>query len=328
MKERVLITGASGFVGYHLIEAALAKDLEVHAAVRASSRVDHLRHLPVQFVTTDFSDSRAVRAELEAKQYQYVIHAAGATKALNEASYNEVNAVYTRNLAQAVAAADVPLKKFVFLSSLAAMGPATNGHPILEQDAPRPLTYYGKSKLLAETYLATLQGLPAIVLRPTAVYGPRDRDIFIILKTIAQGVEPYIGRKPQQLSFIYVKDLAAVSVGALLSSVVKGSYNVSDGECYDRYALANITKEILHKKTLKVHIPTGVVKAMAFFQETMGRIQGTMPALNQNKLAELTAANWSCSIDSIRKDLAFVPRYNLAQGLEETLQWYKDNAWL
>ena len=328
MKERVLITGASGFVGYHLIEEALAKGLEVSAAVRASSRVDHLRNLPVQFVTTDFSDVRAIRAELEARDYQYVIHAAGATKALSEASYNEVNAVYTRNLAQAVSEVQVPLKKFVFLSSLAAMGPANNGHPILEKDAPHPVTFYGKSKLLAESYLSALEGLPSIVLRPTAVYGPRDRDIFIILKTIAQGLEPYIGRKPQQLSFIYVKDLAAVSVGALLSSVVKGSYNVSDGGSYDRYALANLTKEILHKKTLKVHIPTGVVKAMAFVQETLGRMQGSMPALNQDKLAELTAANWSCSIDSIQKDLGFSPRYTLAQGLEETLQWYKANHWL
>jgi len=328
MKERVLITGASGFVGYHLIEEALAKGLEVSAAVRASSRVDHLRNLPVQFVTTDFSDVRAIRAELEAKDYQYVIHAAGATKALSEASYNEVNAVYTRNLARAVSEVQVPLKKFVFLSSLAAMGPAKNGHPILEKDAPNPVTFYGKSKLLAESYLSALDSLPSIVLRPTAVYGPRDRDIFIILKTIAQGLEPYIGRKPQQLSFIYVKDLAAVSIGALLSSVVKGSYNVSDGGSYDRYELANITKEILHKKTLKVHIPMGMVKAMAFVQETLGRMQGSMPALNQDKLAELTAANWSCSIDSIRKDLGFSPRYTLAQGLDETLQWYKANRWL
>jgi len=328
MKERVLITGASGFVGYHLIEEALAKGLEVYAAVRASSRIDHLRNLPVQFVTTDFSEVRATRAELEAKGYQYIIHAAGATKALNEASYNEVNAVYTRNLAQAVSEVQVPLKKFVFLSSLAAMGPAKNGQPILEKDAPNPVTFYGKSKLLAESYLSALDSLPSIVLRPTAVYGPRDRDIFIILKTIAQGIEPYIGRMPQKLSFIYVKDLAAVSVGALHSSVVKGSYNVSDGGCYDRYELANITKEILHKKTLKVHIPTGVVKAMAFVQETLGRMQGNMPALNQNKLAELTAANWSCSIDSIQKDLGFLPRYTLAQGLEETIQWYKANHWL
>ena len=116
--------------------------------------------------------------------FQYVIHAAGATKALSEASYNEVNAVYTRNLAQAVSEVQVPLKKFVFLSSLAAMGPATNGHPILEMDAPNPVTFYGKSKLLAESYLLALDSLPSIVLRPTAVYGPRDRDIFIILKTI------------------------------------------------------------------------------------------------------------------------------------------------
>lgn len=328
MKERVLITGASGFVGYHLIEAALRKDLEVFAAVRASSNIDHLKHLPIQFTTGDYSNLHAVRADVEAKQYQYIIHAAGATKALTEASYNEINADYTRNLAVALTQAQIPLKKFVFISSLAAMGPAHNGHPIRESDAPHPVTRYGKSKLLAETYLSAVTTLPTIMLRPTAVYGPRDRDIFIILKTIAQGLEPYIGKQKQTLSFIYVKDLAEVAVDALLSPITHGAYNVSDGHNYDRYELANLTKAILQKKTLKLHIPMSMVRALAFVQETVGKMQGQMPALNQDKLAELTADSWSVSIDNIHRDLGFTPRYDLASGLAETIQWYKDNTWL
>ncbi len=109
------------------------------------------------------------------------------------------------------------MKKFVLLSSLAALGPGATGQAITEQDTPHPVTLYGKSKLLGEQYALAFKDLPLIVLRPTAVYGPRDRDIFILLKTLTHGVEPYIGRQDQKLSFIYVKDLAAITVQALLS---------------------------------------------------------------------------------------------------------------
>ena len=328
MKERVLITGASGFIGYHLIEESLHKGLEVFAAVRPSSKIDHLRSLPIQFTTTDFSDAKALRLDLEAKQYDYVIHAAGTTKAVSEKDYTQINVEFTRNLGLAISTLQLPLKKFIFLSSLAAAGPSPSNHDITEHDLERPVTYYGKSKLLAESHLSKIHTLPIIILRPTAVYGPRDRDIFILLKTFAQGLEPYIGRKNQQLSFVYVKDLASVTVDALRSSITGRTYNVADGHRYNRYDLANITKQILRMKTVKVHIPTRIVHTLAFFQEMAGRIQGNMPALNRDKIAELTASNWSCDISNIRKDLGFIPRYSLENGLTETIKWYKDNQWL
>jgi len=328
MNGRVLITGASGFVGYHLIEEALGKGLEVYAAVRRSSQVDHLRDLPVTFTYPDFADLKSLRADLEMHQYDYIIHAAGITKALHRKEYDLVNAEYTRNLGQAICETQLPLKKFVFISSLAAVGPSPNGHPITEHDPAHPVTPYGKSKLLAELYLSTLYALPIIVLPPTAVYGPRDRDLFIVLKAISRGIEPYIGRKDQSLSFIYVKDLAAATLDALRSGITRKAYNVSDGVPYNRYALADISKAILHKQTLRIHLPGALVRVMALAQETVGRLRGQMPALNLDKLPELTASNWSCSIDHIREDLGFVPRYTFETGLTETIRWYKEQQWL
>jgi len=327
MKERILITGASGFVGFHLIEAALAKGLDVTAAVRHSSKIDHLRALPVQFITPDFTSVASLRTALEAGQYQYVIHAAGTVKAKDEPAYNTANADVTRNIAEAIVLAQLPLKKFVFLSSLAAQGPGATGDPICEDDAANPISPYGKSKLLAEQYLRAIPGLPTVMLRPTAVYGPRDRDIFILLKTFAQGLEPYIGRMDQQLSFIYVKDLAAATIAALADGVT-GTYLVADGHGYGRYALADITKRILNRKTVRVHLPLGVVKTLAFVQETLGNIRGQAPALNRAKLAELTAANWTCDTTRLQQALGFTPKYTLETGLAETIQWYKDNRWL
>lgn len=329
MKERVLITGASGFVGYHLIEESLAKGLEVDAAVRATSQLEHLQSLPINFVQLDFTNPTALKAALVQGQYTYIVHAAGVTKAESEEAYTQVNAGYTRNLCAAAVEAGAPLKKFVLLSSLAASGPGDAAdHAITEQDTPHPVTLYGKSKLLGEQYALAFKELPLIILRPTAVYGPRDRDIFILLKTLTHGVEPYIGRKAQKLSFIYVKDLAAVTVEALFSPVQRACYNVADGNVYSRYALCDTAKHILRKSTLKVHLPLPVVRAMAFAQETVASWKGKASTLNRDKLAELTATNWSCSIERLQQDLGFAPRFNLEKGLGQTLQWYKENNWL
>lgn len=329
MKQKVLITGASGFVGFHLIEAALKAGLEVHAAVRSSSRIEHLQGYDVQYVSPDFSNAASIREVLEDKQFDYVIHAAGITKAFSDDEYNAVNAGYTKELAMAVKSAKAPLSKFVFISSLAALGPIAYDAqaPIFENNDPKPVTGYGRSKLLAEQYLQQIEGLPLITLRPTAVYGPRDKDIFIMFKLISRGFEPYIGRKQQRFSFLYVKDLAKATIEALTSPST-GTYNLSDGNVYDRYALADIAKRLLGKHTWKVHIPFGIVQVIASTLEKMPSRGKTAPALNREKLNELTAPNWYCSIEKSRTELHFSPDYDLEKGLAETLQWYRENKWL
>ena len=330
MKERVLITGASGFVGHHLVEAAVQAGMEVYAAVRPSSDVTHLQPFEIRYTSLNFSNPQALVKELEEKQYHYIIHAAGITKAKTEEEYNRINAGYTQILAEASVKAAIPLKKFVFISSLAALGPVpyTDATPIHEKSKAQPVTAYGKSKLLAELYLAEMKDLPLVVLRPTAVYGPREKDIFIVLKTLNMGLEPYIGNKPQWLSFVYVKDLAKAVLQALDPGIQHVTFNVSDGNSYDRYALATITKRILGKKSFRVHLPMGVVSVMARVMEAAYTSSGKTPALNQEKLNELAAENWNCSIERIRQDLGFVPEYDLEKGLTHTLKWYKENNWL
>ncbi|WP_207431797.1 NAD-dependent epimerase/dehydratase family protein [Sabulibacter ruber] len=328
MNERVLITGASGFVGYHLVEAAVNAGLEVYAAVRPSSEVDHLKAFPIQYTQLDFSSVAALQQELEEKQYAYIVHAAGITKAKEAQEYNRVNAEYTRNLALAAVQAAIPLKKFVFISSLAALGPISyqEKSPITEESNARPVTNYGKSKLLAEQYLAEIRNLPLVVLRPTAVYGPREKDIFILFSTISKGLDPYIGKGKQRLSFVYVKDLAKAVMQALESGVTGTSYNISDGRSYDRYALADVTKRALRKRALRFHLPLGLVKGMATLSELFAGSK--TPTLNREKISELIAENWNCSIARIQQDLHYTPEYDLEKGLTHTLQWYKANKWL
>lgn len=326
MRERVLITGASGFVGYHLIAEALSQNLEVFAAIRKNSKTDHLKDFDLKFTYPKFNDITALTEDIKTNQYDYIIHAAGVTKAKSQVQYNHINATYTANLAKAAVAAGV--KKFVFISSLAAGGPlGTLNGIISESDEPHPVTQYGKSKLLAENELKEIPGLNYTILRPTAVYGPRERDIFIVIKQIVKGFEPYIGRAEQKLSFIYVKDLAIATMKAIHGGN-KRTYNIADGNFYTRYEMANIIKDILLFKTIKFHLPVTFVKFVAWMVEKFSSLSSKTPALNRDKLNELLGTNWACSIEAAKQELGFYPRYNLDKGLEETIKWYKEHRWL
>jgi UDP-glucose 4-epimerase len=327
MSERVLITGASGFVGFHLIEAAFKNNLEVFAAVRKSSKVEHLKDLKVQYAYTNFNSVDALTAEILENRYDYIIHAAGVTKANSKAEYDAINTEYTIKLAKA-AVASGRIKKFVFVSSLAAVGPLDTVEGILtEQSEQLPVTAYGHSKKRAEEELKKFTALNYVILRPTAVYGPRDKDILIVLKQFANKFEPYIGKIDQYLSFIYVKDLAQACILALTRGK-QSAYLLSDGKRYNRYQLANITKRLLGVKTFKIHLPVGFIKVVAGIAERVSKITKKPSALNVEKLNELTAANWICSIDKAQQELNFKPQYDLNTGLKETLTWYKENKWL
>lgn len=328
MRQKLLITGASGFLGYHLIEAALAMGLDVTAGVRKKSRVDHLADFQIRYTFLDFSNRERIVQELEEGGYDYIIHAAGATRASSQREYDKANAESTEILAQAAKVALPSLKKLVFVSSLAAIGPLDDLEGVItEETLPHPVTAYGRSKLLAE-YKLSAQPTPWLVLRPTAIYGPRDRDIFIILRMISRGWEPYIGKGPQRLSFVYVKDLADLSVHALFSDITHRAYNVTDGRAYDRFELADIVKGYFHRRALKFFLPLPLVRLLATGLEKVYKKKDKSPTLNREKLQELTAPNWICRTDRVRRELGFLPDYDLKNGLEETLEWYLREGWL
>ena len=327
MKEKLLVTGGSGFVAFHILEEAVKQSYEVYASIRKGSNISHLSHLPIHFIEMDLSNISALKTQLAQENFSYIIHSAGVTAAKNQAAYNVVNADYTYNLALVCTQLALPLKKFVFVSSLAAIGPSVGNANLAENCPPNPVTGYGRSKLLAEQMLASLKDLPLLTFRPTAVYGPRDKGIYIVLKTFSKGFEPYIGNKPQTLSFVYVKDLAKLLVDALQAKASNKTYNVSDGQGYNRYEMANLSKKILGKSTFKVHLPGIIVKSLAGILEISGNISGKVPALNREKMNELTAS-WVCDANAVQTELGYKPQYLLKDGLEETLHWYKEQKWL
>ncbi len=328
MSQKVLITGGSGFLGYHLIMAALEKKMEVYAAVRGKSNVEHLKGLPVNFTTVNYEDSDAIQKQLSEKKYDFIIHAAGITKANSLASFDHINATYTANLALAAAQQNGQVKRLVMISSLAAAGPLKDRNILItEQTQPNPVTAYGRSKLKAEQALANIN-IPSTILRPTAIYGPRDKDLFLISSYLQKGVDAYIGRLPQQLSFVHAQDVADAALLALLVNNANGIYNISDGSIYSRYDFADIAKKILEKKPRRIHLPVAVVRSILFFVEAINKMGDKVPVVSREKLNELLAENWGCDISRAKKELGFSPAYNLQSGLEETIGWYRKNNWL
>lgn len=331
MRKKVLITGASGFVGSHLTELAKELGLEVHAAVRSTSNIDAIEAHVDLFVHPNFEDVNALRELFQKEQYHYIIHAAALTKAKSEVLMRKVNVGYTQNIVEAAFSTEMPLQRLVYVSSLAAIGPVGyRDDPIVEENPYQPVTVYGRSKHASEAMLREkFANKPISVFRPTAVYGPRERDLFIVFDTMRRGLDPYIGRQPQKLSFIYVKDLASLLLKSCLEE--QGAlefYNVTDGKEYSRYHIAEVVSDVLKRKMWRFHVPYGVVKLAADVAGFLFKRSTKTPVIYPERLHELTAENWVCDISKLRDVLGYVPRYDLKEGLKETLTWYKENKWL
>jgi nucleoside-diphosphate-sugar epimerase len=334
MKKKLLITGASGFIGSFMVEEALNRDYEVYAGIRSTSSTRYLKDDRIKFISLDYSHKPELRSKLlelknEGISFHYIIHNAGITKARKKKEYFTVNYIYTKNLIKSLILTGTVPAKFIFISSLAAFGPGNDiNNTIRETDQPNPVTTYGKSKLKTENYIHSLTGFPCIIIRPTAVYGPRDKDIFLYFRLINKNIEPYIGNKPQKISLIYVKDLVNAIFAAAESPFINRSYFVSDGNDYSMRDVSNTIKKHLEKKTLSFTIPAQLLRIIAFVLEKCCSLFGYMPALNLEKVNELESCNWKCDIEPLQSDLNFKPEYDLDKAVKETAEWYKKEGWL
>jgi UDP-glucose 4-epimerase len=331
----VLITGASGFIGSFLVEEGLKKNFEVFAGIRRSSSKEYLKDPRIRFVEFDFSTVENIRNTLlelknQGTGFDYIIHNAGLTKAQKKEDFSRVNCGNTGNFIEALMETGMTPRKFIFISSLAAFGPGDpkTMEPVRLNDTPKPIELYGKSKLEAENYIHTLKDFPWLIFRPTGVYGPREKDYYVFFQTINRGLETYIGRSKQILTFIYVKDLVRVIYDSLSLAVIRKAYFVTDGNEYDTEQFSSIAKRHLNKKTLRLVFPPAVVRGIAFSLEKFMGLFGKIPTLNTDKYNVMSAVNWRCEVEPLQHDFNFVAQYDLDKGVEETVAWYKKEGWL
>jgi nucleoside-diphosphate-sugar epimerase len=335
--KRILITGASGFIGGFLVEEALRRGYETWAGVRAGSNRSHLQDARIRFIDLKYSKKEALTEQLTAfagehGAWDYVIHNAGVTKVVNKADFSRVNAGYTIHLIEALEAAGCKPEKFLLMSSLSTYGKGDekNFTPIRLGDPQLPDTAYGRSKLEAEYHLAHQSYFPYIILRPTGVYGPGDKDYFMEIKSVKSGFDLAIGFTPQRITFIYVKDLATAAFLALENEQIRNKhYFVADGDVYTDTEFAGEIKAILGKKFVcHARIPAGLVYIACVGSAWIGRLLKKSMTLNSDKYRILKQRNWICDVGPLQDDTGFTPAYPLRKGLEESIAWYKKEGWL
>lgn len=329
---KILITGASGFIGSFIVEEALRRGFETWAAVRGSSSRQFLTDERINFIELNLSSEEQLTEQLRGLQFDYVVHAAGVTKCLDKQDFHRINTEGTQHLVRVLLALQMRIKRFVYISSLSIMGAIREQQPyteILESDVAKPNTAYGKSKLEAEKWLATVKDLPYVILRPTGVYGPRERDYFMMAKSIQSHTDFAVGYKQQDITFVYVTDVVQAVFLALEKGQSGRKYFLSDGEVYQSSTFSNlIRKELGNPWWIRITAPLWVLKIVCTVGEYYSKLSGKVTALNNDKYNIMRQRNWRCDIEPARKELGYEPKVKLEEGVRRSIQWYKDNGWL
>lgn len=330
---KILITGASGFIGSFIVEEALKKGFDTWAAVRKSSSKEYLKDERINFIELNLSSKAQLIEQLRGHNFDYVIHAAGVTKCLNKQDFHRINTEGTKNLLDAILELQMPLKRFVFVSSLSVFGAIKEPQPydeIRETDIPQPNTEYGRSKLAAEKYLESLGSrVPYIILRPTGVYGPREKDYFMMAKSIKQHSDFAVGYKRQDITFVYVSDVVQAIFLALDKGENGRKYFLSDGEVYQSTTFSDLIHEELGRPWwIRITAPVWVLRIITFCGEYIGKMTGKVTALNNDKFNILRQRNWRCDIQPAIDELGYKPTVKLAEGVRKSIKWYKEQGWL
>ena len=328
---KILITGASGFIGSFIVEEALRRGWETWAAVRRSSSRQFLQDERIHFIELNLSNEQQLTEQLRGHEFDYVVHAAGVTKCIDQADFRRINTEGTQHLVRALIALGMPLRRFVFVSSLSVFGAIREQQPyeeIRETDTPQPNTAYGRSKLEAEQWLESVN-IPYVILRPTGVYGPRERDYFLMAKSIKQHSDFAVGYKRQDITFVYVDDVVQAVFLACEKGQTGRKYFLSDGQVYQSSTFSDlIRRELGSPWWIRITAPIWVLRVVTFFGDLVGRMTGKISALNNDKYHILRQRNWRCDIEPARRELGYEPRVQLAEGVRRTIRWYKENGWL
>jgi nucleoside-diphosphate-sugar epimerase len=319
---KAFVTGATGFIGSHLVDALLKKGVEVTCLVRASSSLEYLEGLNVKLVRGDCCEADAIFEGV--KNSDYIFHIAGLTKAKNSGDFHKANVVGTENLLNVVLKSGHNIKRFFHLSSLAAAGPSYNGIPLKEDCEPTPVSDYGRSKYEGERLVYSCKDkVPITIIRPPAVYGPKDKDMLMFFRMINKGVVPYWGKS--FYSFIYVEDLINGIIESSLNKEAEGEiFFISDGGIYSSDDVVNAVSDAVEKKPLKLPVPDFIMPLFGSISERFKNVN----IINSDKIKELKYKNWTCDSGKINKLINFTPRVKMKEGARWTADWYRIHKWL
>ena len=327
---RVLVTGATGFLGSHIAEQLAHQGHSVRVLLRRTSDRSFLRGIDVEEALGDVPQPDTLPAAVDG--VEAIVHAAGLVKARSAEEFEAVNAGGTANLLSALG--QTPrLRRFVLISSLAAHGPSEDGRPRPLDASPTPVTAYGRSKLKAEQFVRSWAGDPdrvgATIIRPPVVYGPRDRQLLTFFQLARWRLAPLLGDGANSVSCVYVEDAArAAAIAAAAGDAPSATYTVDDGSVYTWRDLLAAVEQAVGRKALRIPSPPWAYAAAAFVSETYGRLRRQAVSFTGDKVIEMRQRYWVCSHDEISRDLGWQPQVDLAQGAALTAAWYRQHRWL
>jgi dihydroflavonol-4-reductase len=325
---KALVTGGTGFVGSHLVDLLVERGYSVRCLVRESSNRRYLKAPELEFVFGGLDSQTDWDAALDGVDVVY--HVAGLTFARRSSDYFRVNQRGTEEILSAVLKHRSQIKRFVYISSQAAVGPARGGTPVNEATDPKPISPYGESKLMGEEAVRAVRDLiDFCIVRPPAVYGPRDYAILEIFKSVARGVAPTIGPYDMQFSLVHVRDLAEGILLAGESNKSSGrTYFISSDMVYSMSAVNKLLSNIVGKPIRNFAIPRAVAYTVAVAAEGVAAITRRPPIINRDKVRDFSQSCWGCSIDAAKRDLGYRQRVPIESGLRDTYEWYKRERWL
>jgi nucleoside-diphosphate-sugar epimerase len=319
---RALVTGATGFIGSHLCEELVKRGYKVTCLSRSSSNLKWIENLDIRLSKGDCTDRDSLLELVESADY--VFHLAGLTKATSERDFFSINSKGTENLIKAVSERNPRLKRFVYLSSLAAAGPSRDGKPLKEVAEAAPVSCYGESKLEGEkAVLRYRDSIPVTILRPPAVYGPRDRDMLVMFKMIKKGIFFDLGKC--YYSLLYVDDLVQGIILCAENEKAEGKvYFLSDTEFYTGEQIAMEISSALDVKALPLKVPKFAMSFFAFIGEKINK-QGI---INRDRIKDFKHSHWICDPQRVREEIGFIPKVGLKEGIKWTADWYRIHRWL
>ncbi|MEE8575716.1 MAG: SDR family NAD(P)-dependent oxidoreductase [candidate division Zixibacteria bacterium] len=326
LARSILITGGNGFIGSRLCHFFIEKGWRVIASVRENSDLSLLDKLPVELRHGDITKPETLTEMVV--DVDVIIHNAGLIKARNKDTFYAVNVEGTKNLFEVVLS-NKKLQKIVYVSSLAAAGPSSKGKPLTEAQECNPITLYGRSKLAGEqAALSFSDRLNVTVVRPPAVYGPGDREVFSFFQTLFYHVKPLLGNSSRRVQMVHVEDLCRGIYQATVSETESGAvYFICENRSYKYGELVSLLHKASGKRAIPLVIPGSLLKVIAALSERLFRSVGATPMLTVEKANELLAW-WEIDTTLASEEINFTSAIPFAEGAEQTYDWYRRKGWL
>lgn len=319
---KALITGGTGFIGSHLAESLVRQGFEVTCLVRNLARQGYLEGVTVEKIAGDCTQPETLAAAV--KNADYVFHLAGLTKARSDQEFFAGNVLATRNVVNAVLEHAPDIKRLFHLSSLAASGPSPDGTPLREDCPFAPVSSYGRTKMEGEqAVFAVRDRIPVTIIRPPAVYGPRDRDVLIFFQLVKRGIVPYWGNS--RYSFLYVEDLVnGIIQSAQHEDTVGEVFFLSDGNIYSSDDIIDAISAALQRRPLKVSIPRAVIPAVGF----VSRFASRLSIVSSDRMKDIQHQYWVCDPGKAKTRFGFQPKVDMRTGAQWTADWYRIHQWI